>query len=610
MSGRPSVTGRKCRLRTSSGSGRRRLAALPALVLGLSICGARGWPAAVEGGEAPDEVDLGIPSAPPWEDPLLQDGEPVPEGGGRARRHPLEVRFWERLSEDSEALERWRKGLLEALRFARGRPQVFPPAAVERASLFEEYRAEARGAWNRAMDYWLALDALLARYGAFGVLADGAERKAAFLVGYAAYLAQARFVREWTELGVRDPNLGRLFDEPVGGLGLPAGSYTLLERRFLGPEASDAADAVRAYHRFIGGSRALEKGVGRGLRSWRRERELDAKFLPRGSGRRPMPPDAALALVRDGAFAGTFALRSAAGPWDGSVKAPYEPRRNLLLPLPVWEGISVSSRVVYALDTLRYWFQMDAPSGPRPDVLISREQAREVAGALVPGDILLVRRERYLSAIGQPGFWHHAALYAGTADERRRYFKGDAVNERLRASHSEAYRRNAEEGEDGAPCLLEASERAGGVVLTPLSRVAAADALAVLRPRLGLREKARALERAFRAFGKPYDYQFDFLSDEAVASAELIYRAYAPDDEGRGLRPPGERVYGRRSVSPNMLARTFDAVFGTADQRLDWVLFLDGRGDRHDARAATMEEFRRSWRRPKWALSPGKENDR
>src|SRR5262249_40025112 len=43
--------------------------------------------------------------------------------------------------------------------------------------------------------------------------------------------------------------------------------------------------------------------------------------------------------------------------------------------------------------------------------LISPEQIAAEQSKLQPGDILIERREWYLSNVGLPGFWSHAALY-------------------------------------------------------------------------------------------------------------------------------------------------------------------------------------------------------
>jgi hypothetical protein len=58
---------------------------------------------------------------------------------------------------------------------------------------------------------------------------------------------------------------------------------------------------------------------------------------------------------------------------------------------------------------------------------------------------------------------------------------------------------------------------------------------------------------------------------------------------------------GETQVSGSRL-RQFDEQFGSAAQQTDLVLFLDGQERAGRAIEASMEEFRHSWRRPKWHL--------
>lgn len=48
------------------------------------------------------------------------------------------------------------------------------------------------------------------------------------------------------------------------------------------------------------------------------------------------------------------------------------------------------------------------------------------------------------------------------------------------------------------------------------------------------------------------------------------------------------------------IARQFHEEFGTPRQQFDLVIFLDGREKRRLAVEAGVDEFRQSWRRPKW----------
>lgn len=161
--------------------------------------------------------------------------------------------------------------------------------------------------------------------------------------------------------------------------------------------------------------------------------------------------------------------------------------------------------------------------------LISPEQIRALGPRLRPGDVMLSRREWYLSNIGLPGFWPHAALYVGTPEERRAVFAEARTREWVRAQgepggdleawlearYAAVYRGSTRPKEEGhAVRVIEAMSE--GVSLTTLEHSAACDSLAVLRPRLDWADKARAVTRAFHLVGRPYDFNFDFRTDAAV----------------------------------------------------------------------------------------------
>ncbi len=57
---------------------------------------------------------------------------------------------------------------------------------------------------------------------------------------------------------------------------------------------------------------------------------------------------------------------------------------------------------------------------------------------------------------------------------------------------------------------------------------------------------------------------------------------------------------GRLTTPPNEIVREFDATFGLPGQQFDLVLFLDGHERKNAALPATLEQFRASWKWPKW----------
>jgi len=246
--------------------------------------------------------------------------------------------------------------------------------------------------------------------------------------------------------------------------------------------------------------------------------------------------------------------------------------------------------------------------------LISQEQIARMIPRLRPGDILMTRREWYLSNVGLPGFWPHASIYVGTPEERKKFFddpdvkawvrsqgqKKGSLDALLREKYPEAYNLSVKPQGGHAPRVLEA--RAEGVVFTVMENSAEADSAAAMRPRLTKRERAVALVRAYHYSGRPYDFDFDFHTDSTIVCSELVYKAYEPGKGYRGLRFPLKEIAGRKVTPANEFIRMFDEQYGGKKQQLDFVFFYDGHERGKVAVEAPLAMFRKSWRRPKWYL--------
>jgi hypothetical protein len=246
--------------------------------------------------------------------------------------------------------------------------------------------------------------------------------------------------------------------------------------------------------------------------------------------------------------------------------------------------------------------------------LITPDQQERMAARLAPGDILLSRKNWYLSNVGLPGFWPHAILHIGTPDELAAYFDDPVVREHLRTLAA------------GEPTLPEYLARtypqqwktyvAGiggetirvieaigpGVVLNTM-RKASGDYMAALRPRLDKVAKAQAIIAAFSHVGKPYDFDFDFATDHVLVCTELVWRSYRPAEGKSGLSIPLVTVAGRRTLPANEIARLFAAEHGQPDAQLEFVYFLDAREETRSVLVSTEEAFLTTHRRSKWDVS-------
>jgi hypothetical protein len=494
-----------------------------------------------------------------WSIPAFANDSPL------ATMAPAELQARQRA--DLDAVLRYRAGLRQIVEFAGTQPQLFPraPASAKRLLSLEQ-REAVRGLWQRMFDYYLALDSIGRLHADFHRLPQARLQAASFQVSHAAFLAQYRTALEFIEATRHEPGLDILLNEAMPTLGLPAGSFERFKFRFLNAaRATEFGARELLLHHYRLADSGLKEALGEDAQAILRQGQGSGVALTFVN---------AIDIVRKTGFDAWFPVQAGVAEWMGDTKV-HRIQRSL----------------------------------------ISVTQAAALPERLEPGDILIERREWYLSNVGLPGFWPHAALYVGSAEERAAYFATAEVRDWVRqqgepsGQFEKLLARRYPQAQAAAGKPLEQGHRARvleaiseGVSFTSIEHSAAADSLAVLRPRGARIEKAEAVLRAFAYFGRPYDFNFDFRSDAALVCSELVFKAYEPTADGRGLRFPVSEVLGRIATSPNDMVRQFDEQFGSAAQQTDLVLFLDGQEKAGHAREASLETFRASWRRPKWHI--------
>ena len=249
------------------------------------------------------------------------------------------------------------------------------------------------------------------------------------------------------------------------------------------------------------------------------------------------------------------------------------------------------------------------------EFLISDEQIKTIHKKLNPGDVLIERREWYLSNIGLPGFWPHAALYIGRPEERKdlnadaeviAWVKSEGIEsgsfeELLESKYPEVYKESLGADETAHDYrVLEAMSE--GVVFTSLEHSADADSLAAIRPRLANIDIAKGLLTALKYKGRPYDFNFDFRTDAEVVCSELVFYAYQPTKDKKGIDFPVTTTLGRPVVTPNNIIKELAETHGTDKQQFDLVVFLDGNDKKREAVFSDMETLKTTWNRPKWFI--------
>ncbi len=352
---------------------------------------------------------------------------------------PLTARAASRADSDARAVEIYRAGLSAA---AEEMNEI--GGGKNKQLLSAEEKDRVRKTWSAFLDYLLALDSV----GAFHRDQKGLR---SIEITYGAFLAQYRGALRMIDAVDELPGADAVLNEPVPSIGLPGGTYARVKTRWLNVARATEFAALQSLY-FLSGVR--DEAI-----------DEDAKFIlksGRGKGQLQTARNA-VKLARSAAFTAFFPVQKGVAEWMGD------------------------TRVARA-----------------HTFLVTARQIAELAPRLEPGDVLLERREWYVSNIGLPGFWPHTALFIGAPHARANYFNDPEVRawarEQGRADGDfEAYLRDrhpAAYAKSRATQVIEAVSE--GVSFTTLDHSAAADSLAILRPRASKRDKAIAIARASR----------------------------------------------------------------------------------------------------------------
>ncbi|OGS27553.1 MAG: hypothetical protein A2297_03355 [Elusimicrobia bacterium RIFOXYB2_FULL_48_7] len=469
-----------------------------------------------------------------------------------------------RLDDDQSMFLVYHNELSRLLQYMSDQKDVFPSKKYTKSRLLKpKIKKEALSVWQSYLDYYLALDSLSKYYETFEEIKNEDIKSDSFRLFNALFLTEYRFALEFINIVENDPGFNTVFNEPLMELGLPSGTYSAFKLRYLNLLPALKFASVQAVYSVVSNS---------------------------------PNPDMDDLITDDSSVIWKMGLGTGEALMVSNI---FEIAKGMAY-FPVRAGLAevLTNRGAAHINNN-----------------IPQDEIKKILPGLKPGDILLERHEDAVALIGIPGFWTHAALYIGTPDERKEYFKDSDVDILLRemgcldgdfeaylsTTYPAAYQSgllSAEQNHNKR--IIEAITR--GVSFASIEYSGNFDYIAVLRPRLDKKDIARAVIKAFSCFGRPYDFDFDFLTDSELICSELIYKVYEPDKDENGLDFKLSDVAGYSLLSPNDIVQKFDEEYGGKKQQLDFVCFIDKNGENNAVVNASVEEFRKSWQRPKWNI--------
>lgn len=419
-------------------------------------------------------------------------------------------------------------------------------------NLTPEDREKIRSLWRDGVMAFLEFDFLKEKYRGFYQIDYVAEPELhadAFMLAYMAYVTQYNACLQITEMVNNSDFMETVLNEE--GEGIPADSYYIMKQRLTNPNVVLRMNTGAAYRELIKKDVTLNPAI-------------VEDFLQRKNNfYRTLGQNADIFIDN---------------PLDQLERAAFETI------LPIQKKVAV---------------RMSYIRTARRDYLITPEILADCQPMMEPGDILIQRRNWHMTNIGIPGFWPHTALYVGSPEELATYFSDLGIDplKTIDSTYPTVWKQLQSKAPDGYPIRVIESIRPG-VVLQSLETSAKCDYLGVIRPNLSKAEKFEALMAAFSNYGKPYDLNFDFSTDNALVCSELVYKSYKAAAK---LPLETEVINGRLLLPPNLLAEEAVEHMGM-NKAFSFVLFLDA-VEKNDMIVKRDEAaFRTSWQRPKWDI--------
>lgn len=480
---------------------------------------------------------------------------------------------------DLETLKMFTEGLHKTSKAAFNNKALF--GTVSKTTYTAEQKALLLSTWGAMFSYFTSIESIRQRYWDFVKLPPTDARHAwGFLLTHTALTAELGDGLSFADLTQGNPQLETLFDEPNSDFGVPAGSYADFKLKAINVATSTQLMTGDTWTPAAKKALESQKALSEPTVSWAlAEIASDTKVAKDKLGKRGLPLffKNALDIVKDSTAHTIFPAQKTFAEWAGDTRVA-----RIGMPL------------------------------------LTQEQCNALAPRLQPGDIAVTRQNWFLSNIALPGFWPHAMLYVGTAKDLSAAFDADDEVKKWAAAQPEkaesftkllekrypekwkAYNGKDFQGHGPIRVIESISE---GVSFTAFEHAFGVDYLGVMRPRLSKLEKARAVEHAFKYQGRPYDFDFDFFSDATLVCTELVYKSYAPAADQKGIKLDLVDVAGRRTLPANEIVKAFDQQFGTPNQQLDFVVFMDGNEKSASCKEGTVDDFRKSWQRMKWDVA-------